>query len=133
MNAHRREAGSRRDSGASALEFAIVVPVLMMLIFGLLEFGFIFQGQLAVTHAAREGARLAAVHDPTEWDPSVVEERAYPLTFAEGLSVTLDQPDAESVRVTVSYPWQWKVLPLGDFLHLDTPIALTSQATMRKE
>jgi Flp pilus assembly protein TadG len=121
------------DEGASALEFAIVVPVLMMLIFGMLEFGFMFQAQLAVTHAAREGARLAAVNDPAAWSPATVEQRAYPLTVADGLSIARDFPDAESVRVTVTYPWQWRVLPLGDFLTIDRAIVIRSSAIMRVE
>lgn len=124
---------ARCDEGASALEFAIVVPVLMMLIFGMLEFGFMFQAQLAVTHAAREGARLAAVHDSAAWDPAVVVQRAYPLTTADGLGIVRDFPDSESVRVTVTYPWSWRVLPLGDFLTIDKAIVISSSAVMRVE
>ena len=124
---------SRRDEGASALEFAIVVPVLMMLVFGMLEFGFMFQAQLAVTHAAREGARLAAVHDPAAWSAAAVEQRAYPLTVADGLTIARSYPDAQSVRVTVTYPWKWRVLPLGDFLTIDKPIVISSSTIMRIE
>lgn len=108
----------------------MVVPVLLLLLFGMLEFGLMFQGQLAVTHAAREGARLAAVADGAHYSAAVVEQRAYPLRSADGLSVSLSYPDADSVRVTVSYPWTWKVIP-GEVL--GTAPTLTSSATMRKE
>ncbi|MDH4139163.1 MAG: pilus assembly protein [Coriobacteriia bacterium] len=121
------------DRGAVALEFAVVVPLLLILLFGMLEFGFVFQAQLAVTHAAREGARMAAVADGSLWDPSVVEQRAYPLTTASGLSISLTEPDPESVSVTVSYPWSWRVVPLGGPLSLGDPPTLSSTATMRKE
>lgn len=120
----RMRDASRDDRGASALEFAIVVPVLLILLFGMLEYGFVFQAQLAVTHAAREGARMAAVDD---WDPGLVEDRAFPLKAADGLSVSLSNPDAESVQVTVTYPWSWLIFPFGD------PPTLSSSATMRKE
>jgi hypothetical protein len=119
--------GRRGDEGASALEFAIVVPILLLLLFGMLEFGLIFQAQLAVTHAAREGARLAVVQDGALFSVATVEERAYPLRIADGLSVSLTEPDSDSVRVTVSYPWTGRIMPFGD------PITLSSRATMRKE
>ncbi|MDT8434295.1 MAG: TadE/TadG family type IV pilus assembly protein [Anaerosomatales bacterium] len=109
--------------GASALEFALIAPVLLALLFGMIEFGFVFHAQLSVTHAAREGARLAAV---SEWDADVqteVESRALPI---EDVSAVM-QADLDSVSVTVSHLYQWKVLPLGN------PVELMSTATMRKE
>ncbi len=121
------------DGGASALEFAIVTPILLLLLFGMLEFGLMFQGQLAVTHAAREGARIAAVAGGANWDPAIVEQRAFPLTAADGLSVSLTNPDADSVRVTVSYPWSWRIAPLGALVGLASPPTLSSSATMRQE
>ena len=126
MRRSRTRGGSVSDSGASALEFAIVVPFLLLLLFGMIEFGFVFQGQLAVTHAAREGARLAAVQNGALYSAAAVEQRAFPLRIADGLSVSLAQ-DSQTVRVSVSYPWTWKTIPLGD------PITLSSTATMRKE
>lgn len=127
LNRRRTREGVCSDSGASALEFGVVVPILFLLMFGMFEFGFIFQGQLAVTHAAREGARLAAVQNGALFSPAAVEARAFPLTIAGGLSASLTAPDADSVRVTVTYPWTWKIIPLGN------PITLSSSATMRKE
>lgn len=131
---HRNAAGrtrrsmARSDVGASALEFALVAPILLALLFGMIEFGFAFQAQLAVTHAAREGARMAAVmQDPAQWNPAIVEDRAFPLTFADGLTVNRTFPDARSVSVTVGFPYDWQLLPLG------APIDLMSTATMRRE
>lgn len=118
---------AKSDRGAAALEFGVVVPLLLVLMLGMFEFGFIFQGQLAVTHAAREGARLAAVQDGALFTAAAVEERAYPLRVADGLSVSLTEPDEDSVRVTVSYPWEWRIFPLTN------AITLTGSATMRKE
>ena len=119
--------GHQGDQGAAALEFAVVAPVLMLLVFGMLEFGFVFQAQLAVTHAAREGARLAAIDDGANWDPAVVEQRAYPLTTAGGLQISLSEPDPESVRVSVQYQWEWRIIPFGEMR------TLSGVATMRKE
>ena len=51
----------RSDKGASAVEFAIILPILVILIFGIFEFAIAFNNYITITHAAREGARRAAV------------------------------------------------------------------------
>jgi Flp pilus assembly protein TadG len=130
MKTISRDADWQDDRGATALEFAIVAPLLLILIMGMLEFGLMYNAQITVTHAAREGARLAAVDT---FDQATVEQRAFPLTSADGLSIVLTQPDAESVRVTVTYPWTWRIVPLGGPLDLGDPPTLSSSATMRKE
>jgi Flp pilus assembly pilin Flp len=50
----------RREGGASAVEFALVLPVFLALVFGIIYFGFAFNTKLTVTQAAREAARLGA-------------------------------------------------------------------------
>jgi len=54
-----------REKGATLVEFAIVFPVLITLLIGLIEFGWLFARNVDVGHAAREGARLAAVNFPS--------------------------------------------------------------------
>lgn len=48
------------DRGAVALEAAIVLPIVLLLIVGIIEFGFAFKDQLAITSAVRAGARIAS-------------------------------------------------------------------------
>lgn len=52
----------RREHGAVALETAIVLPILLMLLVGMMEFGRAYNVQISLTHSAREGARHAAIH-----------------------------------------------------------------------
>ena len=52
----------RKDRGASLVEFAFVLPFLLLLVLGIIEFGFILGLNNDVRHGAREGARLAAVN-----------------------------------------------------------------------
>jgi Flp pilus assembly protein TadG len=56
-----RRTASQRDSGAAAVETAIVLPLLLLLVFGLIDFGRMLNAQITVTEAASEGARAAAL------------------------------------------------------------------------
>src|SRR5205814_1973276 len=56
----------RDDRGTATMELAIVLPLLLMVMFGLVEFGIFFTQAVAVTNAAHNGARYAVVH-PTSW------------------------------------------------------------------
>lgn len=58
--------GVAGDSGVAAVEFAIIVPLLLLLVFGIIEFGTLFAQQLALSNGARQGARFAAVPDSTD-------------------------------------------------------------------
>ena len=59
----RREAG--REDGAAAVEFALIVGLLAMLVFGMMEYGLAFWQLQSLRAATREGARVAAVGGDT--------------------------------------------------------------------
>ncbi|CAN5339959.1 hypothetical protein BH09ACT12_BH09ACT12_09380 [soil metagenome] len=61
----RELSGGRRDDGAAAVEFALVVIPLMTLMLGILGYGFMLSFRQSVSQAAAEGARAAAVAPPT--------------------------------------------------------------------
>ena len=92
------------DRGAAAVEFALVCVLLLMLVVGMVEIGRLYSAQLAVTHAAREGARSAAVG---HFDAAYVKQQALPLN-AGSISVSesegTDSNGDKYVQVTVSYP-----------------------------
>jgi Flp pilus assembly protein TadG len=50
-----------RDRGAAVVEFALLLPLLLLLVFGIIDFGRALNAQITLTQAAREGARLAAL------------------------------------------------------------------------
>ncbi|GAC1402082.1 MAG: hypothetical protein NVSMB52_15970 [Chloroflexota bacterium] len=54
------------EKAQGMLEMALVLPILLLIICGILDFGFAFAAKLAVTNSARNGARYASTH-PTSW------------------------------------------------------------------
>ena len=55
-------AGRDREGGASLVEFAMIMPLIIILLLGIIEFGWVFGQYNDVRHGAREGARLGAVN-----------------------------------------------------------------------
>ena len=56
-----RSRPDHRDSGAAAVEFALVVPLLVMLLFGMMDYGLFFSNALSVKQGVREAARQGVV------------------------------------------------------------------------
>lgn len=55
---------NKRENGASLIEFAVAMPLLLLLVLGIIEFGFVLAQMNEIRHGAREGARYAAVSRP---------------------------------------------------------------------
>lgn len=60
-----QRSGTKREGGASLVEFALIVPLLAMFLFGIVQFGLAFDQKQSINSAAREGARTAAIPDAT--------------------------------------------------------------------
>lgn len=57
----RVRSSARRDRGAAAVEFALVVPILLMMLFGIMDYGLLFNNALSVKQGVREAARQGVV------------------------------------------------------------------------
>jgi len=102
INLHRN---SRREEGAAAVEFALIVGLLAILIFGLLEYGLAFWQVQNLRASAREGARVAAVGgDQDAIETAMVNSSAGSLTGGETIVVapSLCTDDTIGDQVTVS-------------------------------
>lgn len=74
------------ESGAAAVEFALIAPLLFMLIFGIINFGLIWSQKEVYVQAAREGARYAAVACEDTCTSSEVRDRV--VNAAVGYQIT---------------------------------------------
>jgi Flp pilus assembly protein TadG len=135
------------EHGAELLEFAVVLPILMLLTAGIFDFAVLFQHYEVVTNAAREGARVGVLPGYQAGD---VQNRVQSYLAAAGLTDTAPAPivtygtapvgggglSINTVSVKVQYPHKFIFLGpvaamLGGTPEADTMLA--ARATMRQE
>jgi Flp pilus assembly protein TadG len=112
----RRKLGA--EEGQTMVEFALVVPILLVVLFGVIQFGVVYKDYVTITDASRVGARKAAV-SRHEASPEGVAEAA-----VRGSASGLDQTQlgvsvsatawehGEDVTVTATYPYEIDLLGL---------------------
>ncbi len=127
------------ESGQTLVEFSMVLPIMLVLIFALVDFGRAFHTWLVVTNAAREGARTAAVQQDMFAVQTRITESAASLDTSR-LTITasnIQGARGETVEIDLAYDFEF-VTPLGGLLsvisggNLSAP-AITGQSSMRLE
>lgn len=123
------------NKGQNLVEFALVVPWLLIIVFGIAEFGRAWMTQNILTGAAREAVRLLAVPEPAG-GVTVANARAVAVLASAGITTAnIDVDDAAAfgeVRVTITY--DFPITIAGFVPGLDTTtISLSSRTTMRRE
>jgi Flp pilus assembly protein TadG len=88
----------KSERGAELIEFALVLPLLMLIVLGIADFGFLFQRMQVMTNAAREGARIAVLQGYASAD---VEARAKAFVQTGGVPVTGTNPAVQVTNVTI--------------------------------
>lgn len=97
----------KNNRGQAMVEFALIVPVLLLLVFGIMEFSMVMHQYMVVTEAAREGARAAAVGGDDALIATAATNAATGLESNKIQVVVVPTPErvrGEPVTVTVSYP-----------------------------
>jgi Flp pilus assembly protein TadG len=136
----------RDETGAELIEFALVFPLLLMTVLGIVDFGFLFQRYEVLTNAAREGARVAVLPGYTDTD---IENRVVSFLQTGGIPTTAGNPlvtitdttipegpgthEATSVTLTYDYDYLFIGAIAGWFGGGFSTATLTTQATMRNE
>jgi Flp pilus assembly protein TadG len=115
-----------RDRGQAAVEFAIALPMVVVLVLGLLHVVIVARDQLALELAARDGARAAAVAADPTGEGAAAARAATSLTPLDVAAAV----HGERVTVTVRYASRPRVPILGAVLRTRT---LSASATMLRE
>jgi Flp pilus assembly protein TadG len=132
----------RNEQGQAMVEFAMILPILLILVFGIIQFGILFNNYLTLTDAVRVGARQAAVSrtlpDPVGTAEARVRSAAATSLTDADLDVTVTPYDPLSgqatfvqggdVTVTATYPYSINLLGF-----VVKSGRLTSQTTERVE
>ena len=135
----------RSERGAELVEVALITPIMLFMLAGIFDMGFLLNHYTVATNAAREGARVAAVPGWTTPDVqarvnSYLSGGGLPttgvVTEVEPLAVTAGARTFNAVRVTVSYPYNYIMLgTIAEFFNDDPDrgATITVAATMRLE
>ncbi len=122
--------GREDQDGQAAVELALVLPLLAILLLGMMQVALVVRDQVLLTHAAREAAREAAV-EPSHEAARRAAEAGAPLEPGR-LSVVMAATGSGETRVGVQLSYRSSTdLPLVGPLLPD--VRLESRASMRKE
>lgn len=142
----------RCSRGQSLVEFSLILPILMILVFGILDFGLGLRSYISLSNAVREGARYASVGNPVGIESDcngMTNDTVYGriCVATGGLDLTELDPDVSfpqgvapgnSVVVSADYTYHF-VTPIGDLIGFfsggafPSSIDLSSSANMRLE
>jgi len=116
----------RLDDGTAIVEFALILPVLIMLIFGIVEFGRAYNTNITLTHATREGVRELAISGDQVAAVNVTRDSATSLDPTLLQVTTSACTPGQMTRVHVRYPFDYNIPLFGS-----TTLTLESEAVMR--
>ena len=130
----------RSESGQDLVEYALVLPLIVALVFGTIEFGLVFFNYSTISNAAREGARagirpITATCDVACRDAEVDTATRALITGLDNdeLGIVISRPTATTIRVQVTYNVLLITAPIINALGGQNTIALATTATMQQE
>ena len=128
-----------RERGVALIELALVLPLLLLLTFGVIEYGWVFTNTAELTNAARNAARLGVRPNVTSAQVTAsiddllgltgLAEAPYEVTLTPAEVADLLPGQTFTVRITVPY----SEVELIGFPLIPTPTNLRAQVTMAKE
>jgi len=116
----------RLDDGSAIVEFALLLPVLIMLIFGIVEFGRAYNTNITLTHATREGVRELAISGDQVAAVTVTRDAATTLDPAVLQVTTSVCTPGQMTWVHARYPFEYNIPLFGS-----ATLTLETEAVMR--
>ncbi|WP_242846768.1 TadE/TadG family type IV pilus assembly protein [Clostridium homopropionicum] len=125
----------KNQKGQALVEFAIVLPILLMLVMGIIQFGMMLNSYLAIENASREGARAGIVGSTDAEIESLIIASSPSLNPAD-LTVSLTPSEAnrrsgDTLTVTVTYNYKFTIPIISSLFNNGKMI--TGQTSMRIE
>ena len=135
MNTHNKQTDTSKVRGAAVVELAVVLPLLLTLVFGIIEFGWIFMVRETLVNASREGCRVAVLQGSIQQD---VTDQVNASMAGAGLTnytvqITSSTPSNPTETVKVLIPYADVSLLAGYFFGGSTDFNLSATTVMRKE
>ncbi len=140
---HKLSPGNQ-ERGVIAVEFIFMLPILMMILVGIVEFGHLFAVRHTLTNASREGARAAVVYSTLDGSArtnfaktqatTAVNQYMKDTQFAGTWKVTtpkVGSTSGDEVQVVVTAPGA--LLLLGNYVPALANVTVTAETTMRME
>jgi len=129
------------ERGVAAAEFALLLPVFLLILFGIIEFGMIMYGREVVTNAAREGARAGIVQGPPKRTAGDITTIANNYLTGTGINPAdvVFSPTGEglsspnTLTVTAVYNYNFLIPYIPAVVGIANPLVITTQAVMRHE
>jgi len=129
------------ERGVVAAEFALLLPVFLLILFGIIEFGMMMYGREIVTNAAREGARAGIVQGPPKRTSGEITTIANNYLTGTGVNqadvtftpsgVGLSSPN--TLTVTAQYSYRFLIPYIPNVVGIPNPLIITTQVVMRHE
>ncbi len=123
----------RREAGQDLIEFAMVLPLLLLLLLGIMEFGLAVFSYVSVANAAREGARYGIIHPGDTAGIEAATLAKVSDLIQDSMQITVSRPDDQTVQVDVVYDYSLITGPIVEAVGGEGVIPLHTVATMYVE
>lgn len=131
----------QNERGAVAAEFALLLPVFLTILIGIIEFGMIMYGREIVTNATREGARAGITQGPPKLSAGAITTISHNYLTGTGVnpaSVTFTATGAggaspATLTVSAQYTYNFLVPYIPAMTGIPNPLIINTQTVMRHE
>ena len=122
----RRNSIGRGERGAAMVEAALILPILLLIIFGIIDFSRAYNAKQTLTHASREAVRVYVVTEDTAETQTAFDNATGALNGVTlNLSHTTGCNVGEQVTAEAAYDFDFLLLPFAN------PMNMTAEAVMR--
>lgn len=141
MSKHLKKSILERQDGAAAVEFALILPLFLFIVFSIIEFSIVLYNKAVITNASREAARAGVITNPKRTETQikqVAENRLNNqlISFAPGNYVVTVSGENQSFGnpLTVTINYTYSGLGLGSLLSaINGPLNVTATTVMAHE